>query len=76
MATLGFGTGRVVGVSGVVVTGGTGDMVGGVMVGLGIQLVKVLRSFEMAVSCSWWMVVGASLIAQERRLRAWNMRLP
>ena len=59
-----------------VVTGRTGDMDGGVMVGFGIQLVKMLRSFEMAVSCSWWMAVGTSLIAQERKLRAWAMRSP
>ena len=59
-----------------VVTGGTGDMDGGVMVGLRIQLVKMSRSFEMAVSCSWWMAVGASLIAQERKLRVWRMRSP
>ena len=47
-----------------VVTGGTGNMDGGVMVGLGIQLVKMLRIFEMTVSCSWWMAEGAPLIAQ------------
>ena len=62
--------------AGVVATGGTGDMVGGVMVGLGIQLVKMSRNFEMAVSCSWWMAAGESLIAQERNLRAWTMRSP
>ena len=56
------------------VTGGTGDMAGGVMVGLGIQLVKMSRRFEMAVSCSWWVAAGVSLIAQERKLRAWTMR--
>ena len=58
------------------VTGGTGDFAGGVMVGLGIQLEKISRSFEMAVSCSWWMAAGASLIAQERKLRVWTMRSP
>ena len=58
------------------VTGGTGDMAGGVMVGLGIQLEKMSRSFEMEVSCLWWMAVGASLVAQERKVRAWMMRLP
>ena len=61
-ATLGVGTCRVGGGAGLVVTGGTGDMAGGVMVGLGIQLVKMSRRFEMTVSCSWWMVVGAFLI--------------
>ena len=59
-----------------VVTGGTGDMARGVMDGLGIQLVKISRSFEMAVSCSWWMEAGASLIAKERKLRTWMMRWP
>ena len=58
------------------VTGGTGDLDGGVMVGLGIQLEKMSRSFEMAVSCLWLMAAGASLVAQERKLRAWTMRLP
>ena len=43
--TLGVGTGRVGGLAGVVVTGGTGDMAGGVMFGLGIQLVKIPRRF-------------------------------
>ena len=37
-ATLGVGTGRMGGLAGVVVMGGTGDVAGGVMVGLGIQL--------------------------------------
>ena len=55
---------------------GTGNVAGGVMVGLGIQLEKMLQSFEMAVSCLWWMEVGASLVAQERKLRAWTMRSP
>ena len=41
-ATLGVGIGRVGGGAGVVVTGETGDIAGGVMVGLGIQLVKML----------------------------------
>ena len=50
--------------------GETGDVAGGVMVGLGIQLEKMSRIFEMVVSCSWWMAAGASLIAQERKLRA------
>ena len=75
-ATLGVGIGRVGRGAGVVVTGETGDMSGGVMVGLGIQLVKMSRIFEMAVSCSWWMAAGASLIAQERKLRAWTMWSP
>ena len=46
------------------------------MVGLGIQLEKMLQSFEMAVSCSWWMAVGALLITQERKLRVWTMWSP
>ena len=58
------------------VTGGIGDMARGVMVGLGIQLVKMSRSFEMVVSCSWRMAAGASLISQERKLRAWTMWSP
>ena len=33
--------------------GGNGDIVGGVMVGSGIQFVKMSRSFEMEVICSW-----------------------
>ena len=60
-ATLGVGTGRVGGRAGVLVTGGTGDMARGVMVGLGIQLVKMLWSFEIAVSCLWWMKAGGVL---------------
>ena len=49
-ATLGVGTGRVGGVVEVVATGGTGELGGGVMVGVGIQFVKMSRIFEMAVS--------------------------
>ena len=48
-------------------TGGTGELGGDVMVGVGIQFVKMSRSFEMAVSCLWWMAAEASLIAQERK---------
>ena len=66
----------VVGGTGAVAVGGTGDIVGGVIAELGIQFVKMLQSFEMAVSCSWWMVVGAYLIAQERKFRVWTMRSP
>ena len=58
------------------VKGGTGDMAGGVMVGLGIQFLKMSRSFEMAVSCSWWMAVGASFIAQDRKLSESTMLSP
>ena len=60
-ATLGVGTccAGVGGVAGSVVTGGTGDIVGGAMVGLGIQFVKMSQSFEMAVSCSLWMAAGS-----------------
>ena len=46
------------------------------MVGLGIQLEKMSRSFEMGVSFSWWMAVGEFLIAQKRKLSAWTMRSP
>ena len=56
--------------------GGIGDGAGGVAAGVGIQLLKMSRSFEMAVSCSWWIVAGASLIAQERKLSACTMRSP
>ena len=65
-ATFGVGTGRVGWGVGVVATGGTGELGEGVMVGLGIQFVKMSRSFEMAVSCSWWMAAGASLIAHKK----------
>ena len=61
---------------GVVATGGTGELGRGVIVGVGIQCVKMSRSFEMVVSCLWWMAAGASLIAQERKWRACTMRLP
>ena len=37
------------------------------------QLEKILRSLDMAESCSWWMASGASEIAQERKLRAFTM---
>ena len=55
---------------------GYGDSVGGFMYALGIQLLKRLRSLEMAVSYSWWMEVGASLTAHNKKLSAWTMRLP
>ena len=73
-ATLRVGTVRVGGGVGVLATGGTGELGGGVIVGVGIQFVKILRSFETAVSCLWWMAARASLIIQERRWRAWTMR--
>ena len=58
-------------------TGAAGDgWGGGVDAVLGIQFVKRSRSFEIAVSCSWWRVAGASLIAQERKFKAWTMRSP
>ena len=42
------------------VMGRAGDTVGDGRAGIGIQLVKMLRSLEMAVSCVWWIVLGAS----------------
>ena len=44
---------------------------GGDMGSLGIQLVNSYQSLEMAIICSWWLVDGASLTAQEIKLRAW-----
>ena len=55
---------------------GGGEGVGGCRVFVGIQLLKISRSFEMAVSCLWWMLAGASLISHDRKFRAWTMRLP
>ena len=49
--------------------GGEGD----VIVGGAGELLKRSRSLDMAVSCSWWMVAGEYLTAQERKLRAWTM---
>ena len=49
---------------------------GGVDTFLGIQFVKRSRSFEIAMSCSWWKVAGASLTAQERKFKAWTMQSP
>ena len=43
---------------------------------LGIQLVKSSWILEMAVSCSLWIVAGASLNAQDRKLRAWIVLSP
>ena len=62
---------------GAVGTGTVGEgLGGGVDAVLGIQFVKRSRSFEIAVSCLWWMVAGASLMAHQRKFRAWTMRLP
>ena len=62
---------------GAVGTGTVGEGLGGGMAAvLGIQSVKRSRSFEIAVSCSWWMVAGASLTAHERKFKAWTMRSP
>ena len=36
-----------------------------------VQLVKRLRSLEMAGSFLWWTVVVASLTAQDRKFRVW-----
>ena len=47
--------------AGDLMVGGAGDSVGGYMDALGIQLLKRSRRLEMAVSCSWLMVVGASM---------------
>ena len=61
-------------VSGFLISGGVkGDMdvAGGGMGVLGIQLVNSYQSLEMAIICSWWLVDGASLTAQEIKLRAW-----
>ena len=55
---------------------GGGEGVGGCRVFVGIQLLKISRSFEMAVSCLWWMVSGVSLTAHDRKFRAWTMWLP
>ena len=76
MATLGVGTGRLEGGVGVVATGDTGELVVCVMVGLGIQFVKMSWSFEMAVRFLWWLVAGESLMAQGRKLRVWTVRSP
>ena len=43
---------------------------------LGIQLVSRLRSFETVMSCFWWMVAGASLMAHERMFKVWITRPP
>ena len=51
---------------------GTGDGIGVP----GIQLLKSSRSFEIAVSCLWWMVAGASLMAHERTLSVWKILSP
>ena len=29
---------------------------------------KISQSLEMTISCSWWLVSGASLTVQERKL--------
>ena len=39
-----------------------------------IQLDKRSQSLEMYKSCLWWAALGASLMAQDRKLSAWNMR--
>ena len=58
-------------------TGTVGEGLGGGMVAvLGTQFVKRSRSFAIAVSCSWWMVAGASFTAHERKFKAWTMRSP
>ena len=60
-------------------TGTCGDRegVGGDMAAvLGIQLVSRLRSFETVMSCFWWMVAGASLMAHERMFKVWITRPP
>ena len=62
--------------AGSLMVGGDGNGVGGSMDDLGIQLLKRSRRLEMAVSCSWWMVAGASLTAHKRKLSAWTMRSP
>ena len=38
---------------------------------LGTQLVNSSRSLEIAVNYSWWLVVGLSLISQDRKFRVW-----
>ena len=49
---------------------GDGDGVRIFMDALVIQFFKRSRSFKMALSYSWWMVAGASLTVQERKLSA------
>ena len=66
-------------VAGFLIAGGYGGVItdsGGGMRVLGTQWVKRSQSLNMAVSCSQWMVSGASLTAQERKLRAWMILLP
>ena len=61
-------------VSGLLITGVVGgDMyaVGLGMVVLGIQLVNSSCSLGIVVNCSWWLVTGAYLFAQEIIFRAW-----
>ena len=53
---------------------GTGSGVGGDRFVDGIQLYKRLRSLEMTESCSWWTALGASVMANDRKFRACNMR--
>ena len=57
--------------------GAGGTMTGtGVFTGvIGIQWVKRSRRLEMDVRCSWWMVPGDFLTAQDRKLRAWKILL-
>ena len=54
--------------------GSSGDGVGGSIGDLGIQLEKMSRSLEISVSCSCLIVAGASLVSQDRKFRAWEMR--
>ena len=52
----------------------TGSGVGGDRFMDGIQLYKRLRSLDMTDICSWWTALGASVMAHDRKLRAWTMR--
>ena len=40
-----------------------------------IQLEKSLRILEMAESYLWWTALGASVMAHDKKLSAWTMRL-
>ena len=55
---------------------GSGEQswVGGVRVMDAFQLENISRSLDMAESCSWWMALGASDMAQERQLRSCTMQ--